>query len=63
MNLPTNLDQAWWQALREETGGITAEYAIAILAAAGFAGLLVAILQSSAVRGWLTGIVERALSI
>ncbi|MDR0594819.1 MAG: DUF4244 domain-containing protein [Bifidobacteriaceae bacterium] len=44
-----------------EAGGVTAEYAIAILTAAGFAGLLLAILQSEAVRGWLLAIVERAL--
>ncbi|MDR2564785.1 MAG: DUF4244 domain-containing protein [Bifidobacteriaceae bacterium] len=44
-----------------EAGGITAEYAIAILTAAGFAGLLLAILQSDTVRGWLLAIVERAL--
>jgi len=58
-----NLDQPWWLDWRDQTGGVTAEYAIAILAAAGFAGLLLAILQSSAVRGWLTSIVERALSL
>ncbi|MDR1393389.1 MAG: DUF4244 domain-containing protein [Bifidobacteriaceae bacterium] len=45
-----------------EAGGITAEYAIAILTAAGFAGLLLAILQSDAVRGWLLDIVQRALN-
>jgi hypothetical protein len=45
-----------------EGGGITAEYAIAILTAAGFAGLLLAILQSDAVRGWLLDIVQRALN-
>ncbi|MDR1799473.1 MAG: DUF4244 domain-containing protein [Bifidobacteriaceae bacterium] len=44
-----------------QAGGITAEYAIAILTAAGFAGLLLAILQSDAVRGWLLDIVQRAL--
>jgi hypothetical protein len=44
-----------------ETGGVTAEYAIAILTAAGFAGLLLAILQSETVRAWLLAIVERAL--
>ena len=63
MSMPTNLDQSWWDACRDEAGGVTAEYAIAILAAAGFAGLLLAILQSSAVRGWLMSIVERALSL
>jgi hypothetical protein len=45
-----------------QAGGITAEYAIAILTAAGFAGLLLAILQSDAVRGWLLAIVQRALN-
>jgi hypothetical protein len=45
-----------------EAGGVTAEYAIAILTAAGFAWLLLAILQSDAVRGWLLAIVERALN-
>ncbi|MDR2347885.1 MAG: DUF4244 domain-containing protein [Bifidobacteriaceae bacterium] len=44
-----------------EAGGITAEYAIAVLTAAGFAGLLLAILQSDAVRGWLLDIIQRAL--
>lgn len=63
MNNLRNLDQSWWIDWRDQTGGVTAEYAIAILAAAGFAGLLVAILQSNSVRGWLMGIVERALSL
>jgi len=63
MYRPTNLDQPWWTTLGDEAGGVTAEYAIAIMAAAGFAGLLVAILQSGAVRGWLMSIVERALSL
>ncbi|MCL2803882.1 MAG: DUF4244 domain-containing protein [Micrococcales bacterium] len=58
-----NLDERVWIAWRDQAGGVTAEYAIAILAAAGFAGLLLAILQSQAVRGWLTSIVERALSL
>ncbi|MDR2348917.1 MAG: DUF4244 domain-containing protein [Bifidobacteriaceae bacterium] len=46
----------------QERGGVTAEYAIAILTAAGFAGLLLAILSSDAVRGWLLDIVQRALN-
>jgi hypothetical protein len=41
----------------------TAEYAIATLAACGFAGLLVAILRGDEVRGLLLGIVQRALSL
>ena len=46
-----------------EAGMATAEYAIATIAAVGFAGLLIAVLKSDAVRGMLTGIVERALSM
>jgi Flp pilus assembly pilin Flp len=52
------------RALRreKETGAATAEYAIATLAAVGFAGLLVAILRSDEVRGLLTELVRHALS-
>lgn len=46
-----------------DDGMATAEYAIATLAACGFAGLLVVILRSEEVRGLLTGIVTRALSV
>jgi Flp pilus assembly pilin Flp len=46
---------------KDETGAATAEYAIATLAAVGFAGLLVAILRSDAVRDLLLGIVQKAL--
>ena len=37
--------------LHREEGAATAEYAIATMAAVGFAGLLVAILRSDEVRG------------
>ncbi|PRZ14027.1 DUF4244 domain-containing protein [Nesterenkonia sandarakina] len=50
------------QVHQEETGLATAEYGIVMLAAVGFAGLLVAVLSSGTARGLLTGIVERALS-
>lgn len=50
-------------ALAGDAGMATAEYAIATLAACGFAALLVTILASDAVRGLLLGIVQRALSI
>ena len=46
-----------------EAGMATAEYAIATLAACGFAGLLVVILRGGEVRGMLMGIVERALTV
>lgn len=50
-------------ALRGDAGMATAEYAIATLAACGFAGLLVTILRGNEVRGLLLGIVQRALSL
>ncbi|HLS48855.1 MAG TPA: DUF4244 domain-containing protein [Actinomycetaceae bacterium] len=46
-----------------EAGMATAEYAIATLAAAGFAGLLLVILRSAEVREFLLGIVQRALQV
>lgn len=46
-----------------ERGAATAEYAIATMAAVGFAGLLVLILRSDEVRGMLTDIVRNALSL
>lgn len=45
-----------------EAGMATAEYAIATLAAVGFAGLLVVILKSDEVRGFLLNIIRAALS-
>lgn len=48
---------------RTELGMATAEYAIATLAAVGFAGLLVVIMRSDEVRGFLLGIIRSALSI
>jgi Protein of unknown function (DUF4244) len=46
----------------DDTGSATAEYAIATIAAVGFAGLLVVILRSDAVRGMLTDLIQHALS-
>jgi hypothetical protein len=46
-----------------ETGMATAEYAIATVAAAGFAGLLIVILRSGEVRELLLGIIRSALSL
>jgi hypothetical protein len=45
-----------------DAGMATAEYAIATLAAVGFAGLLVLIMRSGEVRGLLMNIIEQALS-
>lgn len=50
-------------ALRDEEGAATAEYAVATMAAVGFAGLLVVILRGDEVRGILTDLIRRALTI
>ena len=62
-------DGAWWRSgwarlrVAGDAGMATAEYAIATIAAAGFAGLLVVVLRSDEVRGLLTGLVRTALSM
>ncbi|HEV7956957.1 MAG: hypothetical protein JWL94_2050 [Microbacteriaceae bacterium] len=48
--------------MKREEGAATAEYAIATMAAVGFAGLLVVIMRSDEVRGILTDLVQRALA-
>lgn len=53
----------WTAGLADDRGAATAEYAIATMAAVGFAGLLVVILRSEEVRAMLTEIVRQALSI
>jgi hypothetical protein len=47
----------------DDTGAATAEYAIATMAAVAFAGMLVVIMRSDEVRGILTGLVRRALTV
>ncbi len=47
----------------DDTGAATAEYAGATLAAVAFAGLLVVIMRSDEVRGILTDLVRRALTV
>ena len=56
---------AWARARRfaDDTGSATAEYVVATMAAVGFAGLLVVILKGDEVRGMLTDLVHRALSV
>ncbi len=52
-----------WQDLRRnDDGAATAEYAIATMAAVGFAGLLVVILRGDEVKQILTDMVRRALT-
>lgn len=47
----------------DDTGAATAEYAITTMAAVAFAGLLVVIMRSDEVRGILTDLVRRALTV
>lgn len=47
--------------LADERGAVTAEYAIVIMAAVAFAGLLVAIMRSDEIRAMLVRLVENAL--
>ncbi|UOE44351.1 DUF4244 domain-containing protein [Agromyces larvae] len=46
-----------------DRGAATAEYAVATMAAVGFAGLLVVILRGDEVRGILTDLVRNALTV
>lgn len=50
------------ELLRVDRGAATAEYAIVIMAAVGFAGLLVVIMRSGEVQQILTDLVRTALS-
>lgn len=47
----------------DDSGAATAEYAVTTMAAVAFAGLLVVIMRSDEVRGILTDLVRRALSV
>lgn len=49
--------------LADDTGAATAEYAVATMAAVAFAGLLVVIMRSDEVRGILTDLIRRALTV
>lgn len=51
------------QGTESEAGMATAEYAIATLAAVGFAGLLIVILKGDAVKSALENIITTALSV
>lgn len=46
-----------------ELGASTAEYAVIVLAAAAFGGVMAAVLSSDTVSGLLLGIIRKALSI
>lgn len=49
--------------MRDDRGSATAEYAVVILAAVAFAGVLVAVMRSGEVQTILTDLVRGALSL
>lgn len=51
------------KTIKSEQGSATAEYAIATMAAVGFAGLLVVIMRSDEVKKLLYDLVMKALTI
>lgn len=60
---PASAIRAIARRLAGERGAATAEYAVATMAAVGFAGLLVVILRGDEVRGILTDLVRNALTV
>ncbi len=50
-------------AVSPDDGAVTAEYAIATIAAVGFAALLVVVLRSDAVRALLMNLITHALAM
>ncbi|PKU90238.1 hypothetical protein CQR46_1241 [Bifidobacterium pseudolongum subsp. globosum] len=58
------LDARWRTLAAEpEEGAATAEYAVVLVAATGFAAILVALLKSDTIKTLLTNIVKKALSV
>lgn len=60
-NLTLDLIRRRRRRLRSDAGMNTAEYAVGTLAAVAFAGILLSVLTSDAIRDALQAIVERAL--
>lgn len=64
LRVRTSRTPRWLRRLfGSETGMATAEYAIATLAAVGFAGILVFIMRSDEVRGFLLNVIRTALAL
>ena len=63
MSIPTLTPRRAARLFADDSGAATAEYAIATMAAVAFAGLLVVIMRSDEVRGILTELVRRALTV
>lgn len=63
MSLPHLTPRTAARLFGDDAGAATAEYAIATMAAVAFAGLLVVIMRSDEVRGILTDLIRRALTV
>ena len=63
MSIPTLTRRRAARLFSDDAGAATAEYAIATMAAVAFAGMLVVIMRSDEVRGILTDLVRRALTV
>lgn len=63
MNLKLRALQAWERLYRNEEGMTTAEYAIGTIAAAAFAGLLLAIMKGGALQSALEKLISTALTV
>jgi hypothetical protein len=59
--VPTSRRERPRLSLCDERGAVTAEYAVVIMAAVAFAGLLVAIIRSGEIRQMLVDLVQNAL--
>ncbi|MER5257489.1 DUF4244 domain-containing protein [Streptomyces sp. NPDC002855] len=51
------------RAVRKDAGMVTSEYAMGLIAAVGFAGLLYKVVTSGQVRAALQAVVEKALDV
>ncbi|MEU6000473.1 DUF4244 domain-containing protein [Streptomyces sp. NPDC047197] len=51
------------RAVRSDAGMVTSEYAMGLIAAVGFAGLLYKVVTSGQVRAALQAVVEKALDV
>ena len=63
MSFPSLTRRRAARLFADDEGAATAEYAIATMAAVAFAGMLVVIMRSDEVRGILTDLVRRALTV
>ncbi|MFB4316309.1 DUF4244 domain-containing protein [Actinomadura sp. 21ATH] len=50
-----------WRTAASDAGMSTAEYAVGVIAATAFAGLLLKIVTSSEIQGLLVSLIKRAL--